>query len=95
MCAAYRRRHDFILEALNAIPGIDCRPGEGTFYAFPRVQEAIERLGLADDTALTEMLINEADVAWLTSPASREPLSVHPVICGFRSPAHRKCSKRP
>jgi hypothetical protein len=79
-----------ILEALNAIPGIDCRPGEGTFYAFPRVQDAIERLGLADDTALTEMLINE-----LTSPASREPLSVHPVICGFRSPAHRKCSKRP
>jgi len=73
MCAAYRRRHDFILEALNAIPGIDCRPGEGTFYAFPRVQDAIERLGLADDTALTEMLINEADVACVPGAAFGAP----------------------
>ena len=73
MCAAYRRRHDYILPALNDIPGFECRPGEGTFYAFPRVQEAITRLGLADDNALTEMLVNEADVACVPGTAFGAP----------------------
>ncbi len=63
MCAAYRRRHDFIVAALNEIPGVRCRHGEGAFYVLPRVQEAVARLGLADDTALAEMLISEAGVA--------------------------------
>ncbi len=73
MCAAYRRRHDYILAALNDIPGIGCRPGEGTFYAFPHVQDAAERLGLADDTALAELLINEADVACVPGAAFGAP----------------------
>ncbi len=73
MCAAYRRRHDYILAALNEIPGIQCRPGEGTFYAFPCVKDAVERLGLADDTALTEMLLNEADVACVPGTAFGAP----------------------
>ena len=73
MCAAYRRRHDYILAALNQIPGFECRPGEGAFYAFPRVQDALNRLGLADDTALTELLINEADVACVPGTAFGAP----------------------
>ena len=73
MCIAYRRRHDFIIAALNDIPGFECRPGEGTFYAFPRVQDAVQRLGLADDTALTELLINEADVACVPGAAFGAP----------------------
>jgi aspartate aminotransferase len=63
MCAAYRLRHDFIVAALNRIPGVRCRHGEGAFYVLPRVREAVERLGLADDTALAETLISEAGVA--------------------------------
>jgi aspartate aminotransferase len=73
MCAAYRRRHDYILEALNEIPGFECRPGEGSFYAFPRVQDAVSRLGLADDTALAEKLISEADVACVPGTAFGAP----------------------
>ena len=73
MRAAYRLRHDYIVTALNAIPGVRCRPGEGAFYAFPRVQEAIERLGLPDDTALTEKLITEADVACVPGAAFGAP----------------------
>lgn len=41
MVAAYRQRHDFVVGAMNNIPGFECRPGEGTFYAFPR--ESLER----------------------------------------------------
>jgi aspartate aminotransferase len=63
MAAEYRARHDYLVAALNDIPGFECRQGEGTFYAFPRVSGAIANLGLSDDTELTEYLINEANVA--------------------------------
>jgi len=63
MTREYRARHDYLVAALNDMPGFECRAGEGTFYAFPCVSDAIERLGLADDTALTEHLLNEANVA--------------------------------
>ncbi|HKC24104.1 MAG TPA: pyridoxal phosphate-dependent aminotransferase [Thermoanaerobaculia bacterium] len=37
MLAEYRRRRDFLIPALNALPGVACaRPG-GAFYAFPDV----------------------------------------------------------
>ena len=73
MRAAYRQRHDYIVAALNAIPGLRCRSGEGAFYAFPHVQGAIERLGVADDTALAEKLITEADVACVPGAAFGAP----------------------
>ena len=63
MAAEYRRRHDYLIDALNDIAGFECRAGEGTFYAFPRVTDVIARLGLNDDAALAEFLINEANVA--------------------------------
>ena len=73
MCAAYRRRHDYLVSALNDIPGVACRPGEGTFYAFPSVQGALERLGLADDAALAGLLLNDADVACVPGTAFGAP----------------------
>ena len=63
MVAAYRRRHDFIVDALNDIPGCECRPGEGTFYAFPKVSGIIGERGLSGDAELAEYLLNAADVA--------------------------------
>ena len=73
MRAAYRLRHDYIVAALNTMPGVRCRPGEGAFYAFPQMQDAIDRLGLADDTALAEKLITEADVACVPGSAFGAP----------------------
>jgi aspartate aminotransferase len=73
MRAAYRLRHDYIVAALNTMPGVRCRPGEGAFYAFPQMQDAIDRLGLADDTALAEKLITEADVARVPGSAFGAP----------------------
>ncbi len=63
MTTAFRERHDFVVAALNAIDGVRCRPGEGTFYAFPDAGGAIRRLGLADDADLCQLLLNEAGVA--------------------------------
>lgn len=73
MVAAYRERHDFLVPALNDIDGFECRPGDGAFYAFPRVTGAIRKLGLADDTAFCEHLINKADVALVPGSAFGAP----------------------
>jgi aspartate aminotransferase len=63
MVAAFKQRHDFVVDALNKIPGVSCLQTDGTFYVIPGVQDAIERLGLADDLALSEYLIEKAGVA--------------------------------
>jgi aspartate aminotransferase len=42
MAAAYKRRSDFIVDALNDSPGFECRRGEGAFYACPRITGVLE-----------------------------------------------------
>ncbi|NNC77680.1 MAG: pyridoxal phosphate-dependent aminotransferase [Woeseiaceae bacterium] len=69
MCAAYRRRHDYIVDALNALPGIRCRPGEGTFYAFPSIEAAMRATGHATDAEFVEWLLNAADIACVPGSA--------------------------
>ncbi len=73
MTDAYKRRHDYLCKALNDIPGFECRAGEGTFYAFPRVSGALDRLGMSSDTELVEHLLNEADVALVPGSAFGAP----------------------
>lgn len=74
MNRAFRERHALVLERLNAIDGVHCRPSDGAFYAFPRMQEAIDRLaGIDDDVAFGEHLINEAGVALVPGSAFGAP----------------------
>ena len=62
MVAAYEARSDYLVNALNEIPGFECREGEGAFYAFPRVTGALKTKGMAGDADLVQLLLNEADV---------------------------------
>jgi len=73
MTAEYRKRHDYIVAALNELDGFECRPGEGTFYAFPKIAGLLEAKRLADDSALVELLLNEADVACVPGSAFGAP----------------------
>jgi aspartate aminotransferase len=73
MTRAFKNRHDYVVDALNGVPGFNCREGEGTFYAFPNVAEAIEAKGLADDAALATMLLNDAEVALVPGSAFGAP----------------------
>lgn len=73
MTAAYKARHDFLVRALNEIEGFECRAGEGTFYAFPRVAGAMARLGLESDIALAERLLDKADLATVPGSAFGAP----------------------
>jgi aspartate aminotransferase len=68
-CRAFKERHDFVLNRLNALPGFDCRPAEGAFYLFPAIGEAIERVGVVDDTAFCEQLLEKRGVALVPGAA--------------------------
>jgi aspartate aminotransferase len=70
MLAAFKERHDFVVDRLNRIPGVECLPTDGTFYVFPRVQEMIDRLdGVSNDLELAEYLIEQAGVALVPGSA--------------------------
>jgi aspartate aminotransferase len=74
MLEAFRERHDYLLEALNKLPGVRCAPADGTFYAFPDFSGAITRLeGVDDDIGLAEYLLNEANVALVPGSAFGAP----------------------
>ncbi|MGE5155555.1 MAG: pyridoxal phosphate-dependent aminotransferase [Bdellovibrio bacteriovorus] len=70
MLKAFKERHDFVVEGLNRIPGIECLPTDGTFYVFPRVQGAIDKLtGVNNDLELAEYLLERAGVALVPGTA--------------------------
>lgn len=73
MTAAYERRHDYIVGALNTLPGFECRESAGAFYAFPRVTGAIRERDLKDDVELVQYLLNAADVAMVPGSAFGSP----------------------
>ena len=73
MCKAFHQRHDWLVPALNALPGIQCAPGEGAFYVFADCSGAIEALGLADDAAFCEHLLEHAGVALVPGSAFGAP----------------------
>jgi aspartate aminotransferase len=73
MTRAFRERHDYVVTALNAIPGFKCLPSSGTFYAFPSVSEALRAKGLKDDLALSELLLNSGEVAVVPGSAFGAP----------------------
>ena len=64
MVEHFKQRHDFIVSALNQIEGVHCLSGDGAFYAFPDCRELIGSLdGIQSDVALSEYILNEAEVA--------------------------------
>jgi aspartate aminotransferase len=64
MLVHFKQRHDYVVERLNQMPGIECLPTDGTFYVFPKVAGLIAALdGVKDDLDLAEYLIEKADVA--------------------------------
>jgi aspartate aminotransferase len=62
MIAEYRARRELLIPRLNELPGFECLPPHGAFYAFPRVAAAY-RPGRQGSVELTEFLLEEARVA--------------------------------
>ena len=63
MLAEYRKRRDFVVARLRAIPGVKCAEPRGAFYAYPNVGVVIGRNGIQNTLHLSERLLAEAHVA--------------------------------
>jgi aspartate/methionine/tyrosine aminotransferase len=63
MVSQYKTRRDYLVKALNTIPGFHCRAPQGTFYALPRV----DYQGM-DSEKLCEFILEKVQV--LLTPGS-------------------------
>ena len=67
MVKVFEHRRNFVVDGLNAIPGVRCKLPQGAFYAFPN----IEGTGF-NERDLASRLLNEAGVAVLPGTAFGE-----------------------
>ncbi len=73
MVDAFEKRHNFLVDSLNAIDGIECPQSRGAFYSFPRVQGLIERLGLKDDVEFSTYCLEKISLALVPGSAFGAP----------------------
>lgn len=69
MVVSFHQRHDYVVDRLLGIPGIEVIPADGTFYIFPSVQPLIEKRGYANDLEFSEQLLKEVGVALVPGSA--------------------------
>ena len=62
MLAEYRKRRDFVVSRLRAIPGVKIAEPKGAFYAYPNVSVGF-RGGITSALDFSEKLLSEAHVA--------------------------------
>ena len=63
MLAEYRRRRDFIVEKLRAMPGVSIDAPRGAFYAYPDIRAALTRTSIPDTTEFARRLLDEQRLA--------------------------------
>lgn len=71
MVKAYQSRHQYLYQALQAMPGVKVHPADGTFYSFPDINEAL--LKGEDDLQFAEKLLNETGIALVPGSAFGSP----------------------
>jgi aspartate aminotransferase len=65
MNRAFEQRRDFVVDALNAMPGVKCQLPKGAFYVFPNIAGVVKNLGI--DEAFKNL---PAEVRKTTSPST-------------------------
>jgi aspartate aminotransferase len=63
MLVEFKKRHDFVVERINQIPGFKCIPAAGAFYAFMDVRDAMKQKGFETDADFATAILEEVDVA--------------------------------
>ncbi|TNE73443.1 pyridoxal phosphate-dependent aminotransferase [bacterium] len=74
----FKKRRDFVVDALNAIPGVKCFRPNGAFYAFPDVSSYFGKKTpsgqtISGSTDLIMYLLDEAQIATVPGDAFGEP----------------------
>lgn len=73
MVAAFKARHDALVDDLNSVPGVHCLKGDGTFYVFPNVEGLMQKLDCKTDMELSTLLLEKALVAVVPGSAFGTP----------------------
>jgi len=78
MVRIYQARREWLVNAINAIPGMHCIRPDGAFYIFPSVSGWIGKqtsngFVLTDDVAICEWLLEETGVALVPGTAFGSP----------------------
>ncbi len=63
MVAAFEQRRNYIVAALNELPGITCLKPDGAFYCLPDVDEAMRRLDCPTDIEFATLLLDQLRLA--------------------------------
>ena len=69
MVQAYQQRHDYVIDQLNQISGLDALPSQGTFYTFVDCSVAMFHLNYAHDLQLVEDVLAHTGVALVPGSA--------------------------
>lgn len=70
MLVEFEKRHDYVVQELNSIDGIECLATDGTFYVFPNVEAFYQRLeNVTNDVEFAEFMIEKAGVALVPGSA--------------------------
>ncbi|WP_281401010.1 pyridoxal phosphate-dependent aminotransferase [sulfur-oxidizing endosymbiont of Gigantopelta aegis] len=74
MLKAFKERHDFVVDAVNAIAGMQALPSQGAFYTFANMQTLIDQTeGVSDDVELADYILSHAEVALVPGSAFGAP----------------------
>lgn len=73
MVDAFEKRHNYIVDGLNQIDGVECPKSQGAFYSFPRVEGLIKRLGLKDDVEFSTYCLEKLNIALVPGSAFGAP----------------------
>jgi aspartate aminotransferase len=63
MLAEYRKRRDFVIQRLRAIPGVTCSEPRGAFYAYPNIGVVLGKNGIHDTLQFASKLLSDGRVA--------------------------------
>ncbi|MFW5427424.1 MAG: pyridoxal phosphate-dependent aminotransferase [Methylophagaceae bacterium] len=70
MLAEFKKRHDMVVERLNAMDGMESLHSDGTFYVFPNITKILARMPhLNDDLDFAEALLVDKGVAIIPGTA--------------------------
>ena len=66
LLAELERRRDAAVAGLAAVPGVSCATPESTFYLFPNVTAAVERMGLSSVSEFATAALRQTGVSFCT-----------------------------
>lgn len=70
----FKERHDYVLDRLNNMNGVNCEASDGTFYIFPDLNKALKKMpGIKNDIELAELFLEKAGVALVPGSAFGAP----------------------